>query len=116
LPTAQVIARLAEQIDRTDHVFWPDDLSLADRDVFDFNGILGPNQITDAYLLAIAVKNAGRFATLDRGVSLRAVRGAKPQHLAVNIRRVGERGSVDDVIMLRATRCIHAPFFQTLTV
>jgi hypothetical protein len=83
LPTAEAVARLAEQIDRTDHVFWPDELSIVDRAVFDPSGILGPNQITDAYLLALAVKNGGRLATLDRGVSLRAVRGAEPRHLAV---------------------------------
>ncbi len=56
LSTAEAIKRLAEQIDRTDHAFWPNDVSLADRAVFDASGILGPNQITDAYLLALAVK------------------------------------------------------------
>jgi uncharacterized protein len=45
--------------------------------------ILGPNQITDVYLLALAVKNGGRFATLDRGVPIRAVHGAEARHLAV---------------------------------
>jgi hypothetical protein len=83
LPTAEAIARLAEHIELTDHEFWPDDVSIADRNVFDPAGILGPNQITDSYLLALAVKNDGRLATLDRGVSLRAVRGAEPRHLAV---------------------------------
>jgi toxin-antitoxin system PIN domain toxin len=83
LPTAEAIARLAEQIARTDHEFWNDDVSIADPGVFDPSGILGPNQITDAYLLALAVKNDGRLATLDRSVSLRAVRGAEPKHLAV---------------------------------
>jgi hypothetical protein len=64
-------------------VFWPDDLSIADATVFDPRGILGPNQITDVYLLALAVKNDGRLATLDSAVSLRAVRGAEARHLAV---------------------------------
>ena len=44
---------------------------------------LGPNQITDAYLLALAVKNGGRLATFDRSITLGAVRRAKPRHLAV---------------------------------
>jgi uncharacterized protein len=83
LTTAEAILRLAEQIERTDHVFWPDDISIADLEVFDPSGILGPGQITDVYLLALAVKNGGRFATLDQSVSLRAVRGAETQHLAV---------------------------------
>jgi uncharacterized protein len=83
LPTAEAVSRLAEQIETTDHVFWPDDLSIADSAVFDPRGILGPNQITDVYLLALAVKNGGRLATLDSAVSLRAVRGAEARHLAV---------------------------------
>jgi|SRR5580700_449648 toxin-antitoxin system PIN domain toxin len=83
LPTAEAIGRLAEQIGRTDHDFWPDDISIADAAVFDRSGILGPNQITDAYLLALAVKRAGRLVTLDQSISLRAARGAEPRHLAV---------------------------------
>jgi uncharacterized protein len=83
LSTSEAIVRLAEQIEGTDHVFWPDDLSIADQAVFDRSGILGPGQITDVYLLALAVKNGGRLATLDRGVSLRAVPGAEDRHLAV---------------------------------
>ncbi len=83
LQSAEAIILLAEQIERTDHVFWPDDVSITDQLVFDRKGILGPNQITDTYLLALAVKNDGRLATLDRGVSLRAVRGAEQRHLAI---------------------------------
>jgi toxin-antitoxin system PIN domain toxin len=83
LPTAEAVSRLAEQIEMTDHVFWPDDLSIADSAVFDPRGILGPNQITDVYLLALAVKNDGRLATLDSSVSLRAVRGAEARHLVM---------------------------------
>src|ERR1700677_3113491 len=44
---------LAEQIGQTDHAFWPDDVSLRDNTWFDPDRILGPNQITDAYLLAL---------------------------------------------------------------
>jgi toxin-antitoxin system PIN domain toxin len=83
LPTAEAITRLAEQIERTDHVFWPDDISIADATTFDRSGILGPNQITDAYLLALAVKHGGRLVTLDQSIKLRAVRGAEPRHLAM---------------------------------
>jgi uncharacterized protein len=74
---------LTEQLSETDHVFWPDDVSLRDSHRFDAASILGPNQITDVYLLALAVKNGGRLATLDRSIPLRAVRGAEPRHLAV---------------------------------
>jgi uncharacterized protein len=45
--------------------------------------ILGPNQITDVYLLALAVKYSGRLATFDRSIPIAAARGAEPRHLAV---------------------------------
>ncbi len=74
---------LSEQVGKTDHAFWPDDLSLRDNDWIDPDRILGPNQITDAYLLALAVKNGGRLVTLDQSISLHAVRNAELRHLAV---------------------------------
>jgi predicted nucleic acid-binding protein len=43
--------------------------------------ILGPGQITDVYLLALAVRHGGRLVTFDRGVPIAAVKGAKPEHL-----------------------------------
>ena len=81
--TTFAIDLLAEQVGEGDHAFWADDISLRDSTRFDPSSILGPGQITDAYLLALAVKNGGRLATLDRSVPLRAVRGAGPRHLAV---------------------------------
>jgi hypothetical protein len=63
------------------HQFWPDDISITDASVFDHSRILGPNQITDVYLLGLAVKNGGRLVTFDRGVPISAVRGADARHL-----------------------------------
>ena len=45
--------------------------------------LLGPRQVTDAYLLALAVTRDGRFATFDHSVSRAAVAGAHERHLAV---------------------------------
>jgi len=81
--TTFAIDLLAQQGLEADHAFWPDDISLCDHTLFDPNCILGPNQITDVYLLALAVKNSGRLATLDRNVPLRAVRAAEPKHLVM---------------------------------
>ena len=49
------------------HDFWPDDLRLSTalRDRF----LAGHRQITDAYLVALAVKHRGRLATFDRAVT-----------------------------------------------
>jgi toxin-antitoxin system PIN domain toxin len=74
---------LARQIAGTDHAFWPDDVSLLDESRFDRSRVLGPKQLTDVYLLGLAVKNGGRLATFDDAVPVTAVRGADASHLAV---------------------------------
>jgi uncharacterized protein len=74
---------LSQQIAATDHAFWPDDISLLDPRLFDRGRILGPKQLTDVYLLALAVRNGGRLATFDGAVPMHAVRGAGAGHLAI---------------------------------
>ena len=74
---------LRQQIGEADHELWPDDISITDREIFDPAFILGPNQIADIYLLGLAVKNGGRLVTFDRGMPVRAVRGAEARHLVV---------------------------------
>ena len=59
------------------HVFWNDDLSLVDSDLVDVDQIMTPGQVTDSYLLALAVQNGGQLATFDRRLSIRAVRRGK---------------------------------------
>lgn len=68
---------------QTDHVFWPDSVSLLDEELIDHNRILGPNQLTDVYLLALAVTNGGRLATFDTAIPLAAVHGSRPEQLVV---------------------------------
>ena len=80
---ADAMAQLGGQVALPSHAFWPDDVSLADAAVFDHRRLLGPNQITDVYLLALAVKNGGRLVTLDQGITLRAVHRAEPRHLVM---------------------------------
>jgi hypothetical protein len=80
---ADALAQLGALVTGPMHAFWHDEVSLADQAVFDHASLLGPNQITDVYLLALAVKNGGRLVTLDRGIPLRAVRDAEARHLAV---------------------------------
>jgi uncharacterized protein len=59
---------LTDQLTSTNHVFWPDDISLLDEGVIDRSRILGPRQLTDIYLLALAVKHGGRLVTFDRAI------------------------------------------------
>lgn len=80
---ARVRAQLQHACRSLDHEFWPDDISIIDDAVFNFDRIHGHNQITDAYLLGLAVRHGGTLVTFDRAITLEAVRGAKPQHLTV---------------------------------
>ena len=43
--------------------------------------MLSSRQVTDTYLLALAVEHDARLVSLDPGISLQAVSGAKPKHL-----------------------------------
>jgi toxin-antitoxin system PIN domain toxin len=64
------------------HAFWPCDTTLLDSDSIDRARLHGPRQVTDAYLLALAARNGGRFVTFDHAVPLSAVHGATPANLA----------------------------------
>jgi len=82
-PAAEVARRLAEATRHRAHCFWPDDLSLLSEGMLDWNRLLTGRHITDAYLLALAVKNGGQFVTIDKGIPLGAVQGAQSRHLVV---------------------------------
>ena len=56
------------------HVLWSDSLSLVGSDFVDVQKIATPAQVTDVYLLALAVSKGGRLATFDRGIAVKAVR------------------------------------------
>jgi predicted nucleic acid-binding protein len=74
---------LRETVQRTNHEFWPDDLSLLNSSSFNIGRLLSSRLITDHYLLALAVKRGGRLATFDRAIPLSAVRLAKPANISV---------------------------------
>ena len=82
-PAAEVAARLAEATQHPAHRFWSDAVSLLSPGLMAWNNLLTGRHITDAYLLALAVKNHGVFVTLDLGIPLAAVQGAQTQHLVV---------------------------------
>jgi uncharacterized protein len=68
------------------HVFWKDDFSVIACDLVDVAALATSAQVTDTYLLALAVANNGQLATLDRRLSPKAVRrGAAALHLIKNI-------------------------------
>jgi uncharacterized protein len=73
--------KLAEIYSAVDHEFWPDSLSLISGTPLEWSRVLGHNQITDAYLLALAVAHDGTLVTLDHRIALAPVRGAADRHL-----------------------------------
>lgn len=83
MPAAQVAVRLAAATRHPAHNFWPDAISLLEPDYLTWERILSSRKVTDAYLLALAIAQDGRFVTLDRGVPLTAVCGATADHLLV---------------------------------
>ncbi|MCY7320116.1 MAG: VapC toxin family PIN domain ribonuclease [Ramlibacter sp.] len=66
-----------------DHEFWPDHISLRTPGVVHWPRVLGHNQITDVYLLALAVARRGCLVTLDHRVALSTVVGATSKNLVL---------------------------------
>ena len=80
--TTEAIGLLTAATPDPHHEFWPDDIALTGQAI-DPTRVLDPNQVTDVYLLALAVEHGGRFVTFDRRIATIAVVGATPGHLAV---------------------------------
>ena len=74
-------AHLRMFADNRAHDFWPDDISILDAQRFDLSRGLGARQLTDLYLLGLAVAHNGRLVTFDKRISRDAVRGAEPDNL-----------------------------------
>ncbi|MDP1901623.1 MAG: PIN domain-containing protein [Rubrivivax sp.] len=82
-PAARVVERLAAAATDRSHEFWPDAFSLLDAGVIAWPHVLSGRQVTDVYLLGLAVARKGTLVTFDRGISLAAVPGAHARHLTV---------------------------------
>ncbi|CAM5379068.1 TA system VapC family ribonuclease toxin [Rhodanobacter lindaniclasticus] len=75
--TAIATDLLADLCSQPGHVFWPADLSLLDSPLIDRERLLASDQVTDTWLLALAVQHGGRLATLDKRLVTAAVRGGE---------------------------------------
>ena len=83
LKPGDLIENLRSFTSDSDHDFWPDDISLRNEDLFVAERIHGTRQLTDIYLLALAIENGGRLVTFDESIPLSAVKRAKERHLIV---------------------------------
>ena len=70
---AVTLGMLGQLREVASHDFWADDISILD--VLEPNRAITPSQLTDVYLLGLAVHHGGRLATLDRRIPMHAVRG-----------------------------------------
>lgn len=65
------------------HHFWSAAVSLTDATLFVPSSLAGHRQVTDVYLLGLAVRMNGALVTFDRTIPMAAVRGATADHLQV---------------------------------
>ncbi len=66
---ADAMLLLGRSLAHPAHQFWSDAINLQEALQLVSAKIAGHRQITDAYLIALAVHNKGRLATMDRGIA-----------------------------------------------
>lgn len=69
VPPQQALALLEEIVAHPHHVFWPDAVPLVGTEFISTQLLVGHRQVTDAYLLGLAIHHGGKLATLDQGIA-----------------------------------------------
>ncbi len=86
-PGAPAVHEIVQRLHRASidpvHEFWSDDISVLDHTLIDATRVHSPKQLTDIYLLALAVRRGGVLVTFDRSIAIGAVRGATARSLIV---------------------------------
>jgi hypothetical protein len=65
----EAIHVLSANTSAKDHKFWPDELPLGEAVAFAGVRLMGHQQVTDAYLLGLAIRRGGALATLDEHIT-----------------------------------------------
>jgi toxin-antitoxin system PIN domain toxin len=65
----EAVGVLAANTAAKDHAFWPDELSFGEAIAFAGARLVGHQQVTDAYLLGLAIRRGGVLATLDERIA-----------------------------------------------
>jgi toxin-antitoxin system PIN domain toxin len=65
----QALKLLSVNLNHSSHVFWPDDLTLVEAVRPMERLLVGHKQVSDAYLLGLAIRRKARLVTLDRSIS-----------------------------------------------
>ena len=82
-PLAVLVQMLQNSTATPWHALWPDNLSILDASALRHSHMHSPKQLTNLYLLGLAVKHQGCLVSFDQRIPLSAVRGAKSEHLVV---------------------------------
>jgi toxin-antitoxin system PIN domain toxin len=69
------------------HRFWIDDVSLVETPYVAKERLVGHRQVTDAHLLALALRQGGRLATFDRSIRQLVPAGRKPEEAVLVLER-----------------------------
>lgn len=83
LSVSEVMIRLLSAVSTRHHEFFADDISLLDDSAVERERLLSPRQLTDVYLLALAVEHDACLVTLDKSIPIGAVRQANTDSLVV---------------------------------
>jgi toxin-antitoxin system PIN domain toxin len=83
LRPADVAARLTEATQAVFHQFWMASPSLLSEGLLKWEYLVGSRQVSDAYLLSLAVHHGGRLVTFGPTITPAVVRAATDAHLVV---------------------------------
>jgi toxin-antitoxin system PIN domain toxin len=78
-------ALLREILALPHHHFWADDISLAASEFVEMSRVVGFRQVTDAHLLALALRHGGCLATLDRDLRALVPSGYQADRVVVDL-------------------------------
>lgn len=80
--TPQEAIELLRQITAlSHHRFWPDDTSIVRSELVARQKLVGYRQVSDAHLLAVALRHQGRLATFDAGIRQLVPDGHAPRDI-----------------------------------
>ncbi len=65
---SEALEMLTLMVRTSGHQFWPADITFPEAVQLFQERLIGHRQVTDAYLLGLAIKNKGQLVTLDRGI------------------------------------------------
>ena len=82
-PPSNVMRLLGKLRSYGGHEFWPNEFSLLDSDLVQVSAALRPEDITDGYLLALAVSRRGKLATFDTKIRSAFVTGGRDALIAI---------------------------------